>query len=77
MIFIIVSLVLLTIYILLVIGYIIGWNKTIETQITDFSDHVSISIVVVARNEEENIVKCIRSIVNQSYKSSNYEIILL
>ena len=77
MIFIIVSLVLLTIYILLVIGYIIGWNKTIETQITDFSDHVSISIVVVARNEEENIVKCIRSIVNQSYKSSNYEIILV
>jgi len=36
-----------------------------------------ISIVVAARNEEENIERCLKSLVSQTYPADNYEVIIV
>ncbi|MEO6220582.1 MAG: glycosyltransferase [Ginsengibacter sp.] len=39
--------------------------------------NVSISVVIVARNEEKNIAACLHSIINQTYPENLFEIILV
>jgi len=42
----------------------------------DTPSKLQISIIVSARNEEKNIEKCIKSLLNQNYNKSNYEILV-
>jgi cellulose synthase/poly-beta-1,6-N-acetylglucosamine synthase-like glycosyltransferase len=62
----------------LVGSYLKGWLKTTEKHVdTRVLSNVKISILVTGRNEEQNIEKCLQSLVNQSFPKENYEIIFL
>ena len=44
---------------------------------TDTPPFFSVSFIVAARNEEENIARCIESIKQQVYEELDYEIIIV
>lgn len=79
----------MSIYIILIIGlslfyfviqtiYTEGWKALPMWQIpNDFEPMTSITILIPARNEAENISDCINSILNQTYPSTLFEIIIL
>ncbi len=62
----------------MVLNYTKAWLKTKEEFIDSrIEDTIEVTILVAARNEEENIFNCINSLLNQSYKKELVEIILL
>jgi cellulose synthase/poly-beta-1,6-N-acetylglucosamine synthase-like glycosyltransferase len=60
---------------ILFFGY--GWLKT--PQHIEINDELSIKVTVIiaARNEEYNIAMCLRALVNQSYPTTNMEVIVV
>ncbi len=72
-------LLLFFIYFIRTIYFKIGSNKQIEsiTKENSFEELPFVSIIVPARNEENNISNCINSIVNSSYPKEKYEIIAI
>lgn len=50
-------------------------NDELKRTLDSVGDDVRVSILVAARNEENNIERCIRSLIDQSYK--NYEILVM
>lgn len=79
MIFLLISLVLLLPYVSLIIYYSISWKQVVtyhpETRPMEHS--TSITVIVVARNEEKNIRSCITSIINQTYPEHLFELIIV
>jgi len=61
----------------LVIFYAIEWRNITTYESEEISRNTTVSIVVAARNESANIVKCLDSLLNQSYPSFLYEVILI
>src|SRR5690242_21135067 len=78
MIFILVSLFLLIPYVWLMLYYRRAWKAIPGFQIIENANHQIpfISIIIAARNEEKNIGKCIQSIIDQSYATDKFEIII-
>lgn len=76
--FIIISGLLSIFYVFIQTKYTNGW-KTLASWKTpdDFIPKTMISVLIPARNEAENIESCIRSIFNQNYPKSLFEIIIL
>ena len=70
---------LLTIaYAVLMIVYRIGWLKQPVFRVDPhFLPATSITVVIPARNEADNITACIRSILNQDYPATLVEIIIV
>lgn len=68
-----------TAYVLLMLSYWIGWLKTgVPSNLnTDKTEEIFVSIIIPARNEEHNILKCISSICKQTHSSNNFEIIVV
>jgi cellulose synthase/poly-beta-1,6-N-acetylglucosamine synthase-like glycosyltransferase len=67
-------------YAAIIIYYAIGWLSLPNWQLATGSKQVGtthLSIIIPARNEENNIGACIQSIVNQSYPKNLYEIIVV
>jgi cellulose synthase/poly-beta-1,6-N-acetylglucosamine synthase-like glycosyltransferase len=60
------------IYFLILIYLSLGLSKKFTTQ--DKKPYVS--VIIAARNEEENIVKCMQSLYDQDYSDLNYEVII-
>lgn len=54
-----------------------GWYKVYESKDIDHTSLQSFSIIIPARNEEDNIHDCIQSILNNNYPHSHYEIIVI
>ena len=80
MIFLLISLFLLLPYTALIIYYRQGWLqlKTYnipEPKITN--NNTFISVIIAARNEEENIGNCIASIIKQTYPAHLFEVIVV
>ncbi|MEM8528004.1 MAG: glycosyltransferase [Bacteroidota bacterium] len=71
--------ILLTIaYIVIVQQYRNGWKELSAWNLPpDFEAKTSISVLIPARNEAENIVACLNSILQQSYPNSIWEVIVL
>lgn len=70
--------ILTVLYAILLVMYIIGWQKQKYHAIPNsFEPTTSISVVVPARNEENNIKICIDSILGQHYPSHLFEIIVV
>ena len=70
--------VLSALYIVLMLLYRYGWYK--QKRVTSSSNYVpktSISVVIPARNEEENIGECVASILAQDYPAELLEIIVV
>lgn len=58
--------------------YIEGWQALPTWNIPfDFSPKTKVTILIPARNESENIQRCIQSILNQKYPIHLFEIILI
>jgi len=66
------------IYSVLLVYCIIGWKRLHEFNAPGIliSNH-TFSIIIPARNEEENIQKCLLDIIHQNYIKANFEIILV
>jgi len=65
-------------YAFLIAFYLKGWRQTPEWKIPlDFEPSISVSIIVPARNEEQNIVDCLQSIIQQPYPQHLLEIIVV
>ena len=75
----IISTFFLSIYALLLIFYRNSWASIADTILTPESEnlHTSISVIIPARNEEENIGECLESILNQRYPKKLFEVIVV
>lgn len=50
-------------------------NDELHQSLDSVGDDVRVSVLIAARNEENNIERCIRSLIDQSYR--NYEILVM
>lgn len=72
------SVLLAGIYLFIISRYIYGWNLLEEWQIPKNHEvATTISVLIPARNEAENIIDCIQSILAQDYPSDLFEIIVI
>lgn len=73
-----ISLFLSLAYLVIMLRYVEGWNAIPHWEVpSDFLPKTKVSILIPARNEAENIQRCVQSIVDQKYPSSLFEIILI
>lgn len=79
MIFYLLTLLVCGLYVLLIAIYLTGWNKTssVYSEPRYIGLETTVSIIIPARNEEKNIVKCLAAINNQSYPQQKFEIIVV
>jgi len=74
--FIYITAILLCIYLLLINTYLYWFSKLKIFKPATVQPLTTFSIIIPARNEEENIETCIRSILNNNYPKHLYEIIV-
>lgn len=78
MILIIISIFLFVSYAFLLMLYKRGWNRQkFHNEQQGTAAYKSITVIIPARNEEDNIATCIRSILNNDYPKELLEIILI
>src|SRR5262245_58393417 len=53
-----------------------GWKKTKPLEQTDNTFKTHVSIIIPARNEEDNLLNCLDSIAKQSYPKNLLEVII-
>lgn len=75
--FIWISVVLLAGYSTLMLYYYAGWLRTPRFNASGFAPETKVSIVIAARNEEQNIWNCVRSILQQDYPKELMEVIVV
>ena len=66
-------------YTLLILYYWRGWVSIADfrLQILDFKPSTKITVIIPARNEEENIAACLDSVCNQSYPNDLFEVLVV
>lgn len=76
---IILLIIILILYCSLLIFYRINWNKIKfnEKKFSTKKNTTTISVIIAARNEEQYIGKCIKSILEQDYDNSLFEILVI
>lgn len=58
--------------------YLLGWRSILIWEIPQtFSPHTKVTILIPARNEADNIIACLQSILAQEYPSHLFEIIVV
>ena len=72
-----VSLFLTLLYVVVVISFITGWKKLRNYSPVKRQGHTPVSIIVAARDEEENIAKTIDDLLAQTYARELTEIIFI
>ena len=75
----IILLVIFSLYILLIFYYWQSWLSTpnYNPQTTNYKPQTKISVIIPARNEEENIAACLDSINAQSYPKNLFEVLVV
>jgi cellulose synthase/poly-beta-1,6-N-acetylglucosamine synthase-like glycosyltransferase len=68
---------LLVIYSLLILYYKAGWQDIETFTISDQHPNTKISVIIAARNEEENIGELLASLEIQTYPNHLYEVIVV
>ena len=68
---------LLVFYSLLILYYHAGWQDLKPFSSTDHHPSIKISVIIPARNEEENIDKLLSSVEKQTYPNHLFEIIVV
>ncbi len=73
------SLILLGFYTLLILYYWRSWVSIADfrLKISDFKPSTKITVIIPARNEEDNIGVCLDSICNQTYPKELFEILVV
>ncbi len=75
---IIVCLVLTLGYVVLMLAYRIGWDRQPDFLLPPrYEPHTTISVIIPARNERDNIGGCIESLIAQRYPAALFEIIVV
>src|ERR1017187_5954676 len=64
-------------YLILIASYCYAWVKIKSPIIHDNINKILVTVVIAARNEEDNIETCLTSILDQSYSSEYMEIIIV
>jgi cellulose synthase/poly-beta-1,6-N-acetylglucosamine synthase-like glycosyltransferase len=64
-------------YFFLIAYYKIGWVSIQQKKVVENHQNTFISIIVPARNEEDNISNLIKSILQQTYPQACYELIIV
>lgn len=63
-------------YLLIVLALTVGWERSITaTGLHEIHSELLLTVVIPARNEEDNIVRLLEDIKNQSYK--NFEVLVV
>jgi len=73
----IISFIVLFFYIFLIIYYRYQWINTAKDEVLPLNNKIFISVVIVGRNEGENLLNCINSILDNNYPKSLFEIIYI
>src|SRR5574339_342370 len=68
---------LLVIYSFLILYYRAGWQEVKQFSQTEHGPHTRISVIIPARNEQENIGRLLSSIGKQSYPDHLFEVIVV
>ena len=68
---------LLIIYSILILFYRVGWLELKPFPQSDHEPSIKISVIIPARNEEENIGKLLSSLENQTYPPHLFEVIVV
>jgi cellulose synthase/poly-beta-1,6-N-acetylglucosamine synthase-like glycosyltransferase len=70
---------LMLVYAVLIIYYRQSWVSISDFKfdILNFKPATKISIIIPARNEEQNIANCLQSIINQSYPQELFEVLVV
>ena len=73
------SFLLITIYISLLVYYRIAWNDVpvFQPQTSNIKHQTSISIIIPARNESENLPTLLRSLSAQTYPTNLFEVLII
>ena len=66
----------LVFYLILLLYYWFGWRRTEEHNISS-NTSTSITVIISARNEEQNVSDCLQNILRQDYPSSKFNIIVV
>ncbi len=64
-------------YVVLIISYCYAWIKTSSPNLSSLSLTTKVSVIIAARNEENNIEHCINSVLLQNYPSQKFELIIV
>ena len=66
-------------YVLLILYYWKSWLSipNFKPQTTKYKPQTRISVIIPARNEEENIAACLDSVCNQSYPNDLFEVLVV
>jgi cellulose synthase/poly-beta-1,6-N-acetylglucosamine synthase-like glycosyltransferase len=72
-------LIIFILYILLIIYYWRSWLSipSFKPQLINIASQTRISVIIPARNEEENIASCLDSVCNQSYPKELFEVLVV
>lgn len=68
---------LLVIYCILILYYKFGWREVRPFLLTTQEPVTKISVIIAARNEEENIGKLLTSLESQTYSNKFFEVIVV
>ena len=68
---------LFAIYSILILFYRSGWLELKPFSQTDYDSSIKISVIIPARNEEENIAKLLSSLEKQTHPSHLFEVIVV
>jgi len=77
LIFYLVSLIISLLYFSLMLYYWYYWNKTEPDKNFGLNSYPFISVIIIGRNEENNLLSCIDSIANNNYPKTLFEIIYI
>ena len=69
--------ILFIVYGVFILSFSLGWLRTKGDVDIDDELNTNTSIIIAARNEEENIASCLRALINQSYPANHMEIIVV
>ncbi len=64
------------IYIAFIGYYLLGWIK-IPLYISKDSSQINLSVIIAARNEDENILNILSDLKSQTYNSNNFEVLII
>lgn len=65
------------IYVLFILFCWMGWRRTSVQIPINYNPSTSVSVIIPARNEEENILNCLEDLADQKYPAALYEIIIV
>src|ERR1041385_7694820 len=65
------------IYVLFILFCWIGWKRIPLQKTVMYNPSTSVSVIIPARNEEQNILNCLEDLAEQDYPAAMFEVIVV